>query len=296
MPGPGKFSPAQAQIDQRVVETRGVDTLSRLSAGTGSAPRAGSSSSSSSSSSPPPWRAPEEPGQGEKVTQGEARGQDRPRSPQMVQGAKGGKGKDERERIIVVVRSPYQENPADAHPSAHKSMLESANLAWTRSVHLDAPGQRHGQQPVSGSADPGVVKQEKSSRGSVDTTKRRSDPQRVGLHNGERPIGAANDNQTNHTASCQPAPPIPPAVHSQRASSTKLEQVHYTGGTNRRTPSALIAPSPTHSMPPRPFPPPPNFRFSHRCKGARSKILANIGQMPENQNWTRKKERNKRKK
>ena len=42
-------------------------------------------------------------------------------------------------------------NPADAHPSAHKSVRESA---WTRCVHLDAPGQRHGQQPVSGTADP----------------------------------------------------------------------------------------------------------------------------------------------
>ena len=33
-----------------------------------------------------------------------------------------------RERIIVVVRSPCQENdPADAHPSVQKSVLESAN-------------------------------------------------------------------------------------------------------------------------------------------------------------------------
>ena len=149
--------------------------------------------------------SPEEPGQGEKVTQGEAMGQDRPRSPRMVQSAKGGKRKGERERIIVVVRSPCQENPADAHTSAHKSMLVSAN-PWTRSVHLDAPGQRHGQQPVSESADPGVVNQDKSSRGSVDTTKRRSDPRRVGMHNGERPMGAANDNPTNHTASCQTPP------------------------------------------------------------------------------------------
>ena len=39
-------------------------------------------------------------------------------------------------------------------PSAHRSVLESANPAWTRSVLLDAPGQRHGQQPVSGTADP----------------------------------------------------------------------------------------------------------------------------------------------
>ena len=28
---------------------------------------------------------------------------------------------------------------------------------WTQSVHLDVPGQQHGQQPVSGTADPGVV-------------------------------------------------------------------------------------------------------------------------------------------
>ena len=43
-----------------------------------------------------------------------------------------------------------QENyPADAHTIAHKSVLELANPARTRSVHLDAPGQWHGQQPVS---------------------------------------------------------------------------------------------------------------------------------------------------
>ena len=115
---------------------------------------------------------------------------------------------DKRDRIIVVVRSPCQEkDPADAHTSAHKSMLESANPAGTRSVHLDAPGQWHGQQPVSGRADPGVVKHDKSSRGSVDTTKRRADPQRVGMHSGERPNGAANGKQTSTMASCQTSPP-----------------------------------------------------------------------------------------
>ena len=109
----------------------------------------------------------------------------------------------------MVVRSPCQENyPADAHPSAHKSVLELANPAWTQSVHLDAPGQRHGQQPVSGTADPGVVKQDKSSRGSIVTTKTRSGPQRVGMYNGERPIGAAKGKQTNTMASCQPPLPL----------------------------------------------------------------------------------------
>jgi hypothetical protein len=112
---------------------------------------------------------------------------------QFGQSAEGGKGKDKRERIIVVARS--QENyPADAHTSVHKSVLESANPAWTRSVHLDGPGQRHGQQLVSGTADPGVVKQDKSSRGFVYTTQTRSDPQRVGVCSGEGPIGAAKGN------------------------------------------------------------------------------------------------------
>ena len=41
----------------------------------------------------------------------------------------------------MVIRSPCQENyPTYAHPSAHKSLLESANLACTRSVHLDHGG------------------------------------------------------------------------------------------------------------------------------------------------------------
>ena len=68
---------------------------------------------------------------------------------------------------------------------------------------------RHGQQPVSGTAEPGVVKQDKSSRGSVDTTKTRSNPQRVRMSSGERPIGAAKGKQTNTMASCHPPPPPP---------------------------------------------------------------------------------------
>ena len=78
--------------------------------------------------------SPEETGQRGRETHGEVTGQGRP-------------------------------SRADAHPSAHKSVLESANPAWARSVHLDSPGQRHGQQPVSGTADPGVVQQDKSCRG-----------------------------------------------------------------------------------------------------------------------------------
>ena len=172
---------------------------------------------------PPPPNAPqgrkngeggEETGQGERDKPRRVTGQGRPRSPNTVQSAEEEQGKEKRDRIIVVIRSPCQENyPADAHPSALKSVLESANPAWTRSVHLDALGQRHGQQPVSGTADPGVVKQDKSSRGSVDTTKTRLGPQRVRMSSGERPIVAAKGKQSDTEALCQiPPPPGSPAV------------------------------------------------------------------------------------
>ena len=88
---------------------------------------------------PPPPNAPqgrkngegrEETGQGERGEPRRVTGQGRPRSPKTVQSAEGGEGKDKRERIIVVVRSPCQENySADAHPSAHKSVLGPANPA-----------------------------------------------------------------------------------------------------------------------------------------------------------------------
>ena len=94
---------------------------------------------------------------------------------------------------------------APSTPQMHS--LPPPPPAWTQSVHLDAPGQRHGQQPVSGTANPGVVKQDKSSRGSVDTTKTRSGPQRVRMSSGERPMGAAKGKQSDTEALCQPPPP-----------------------------------------------------------------------------------------
>ena len=74
-------------------------------------------------------------------------------------------------------------------------------------MHLDAPGQRHGQQPRLRDSRPS---KDKSSRGSVDTTKTRLDPQRVRMCSGERPIGAAKGKQPDTKALCQPAPPPPP--------------------------------------------------------------------------------------
>ena len=56
-------------------------------------------------------------------------------------------------------------------------------------------------------ANPGVVKQDQSSGGSVDTTKTRSDPQRVRMSSGERPIGTAKGKQSDTEALCHPPPP-----------------------------------------------------------------------------------------
>ena len=107
-------------------------------------------------------------------------------------------------------RPPLRKMILQMHTPALTSRCWSRQTpAWTGCVHLDAPGQRHGQQPVSGTADPGVVKQDKSSRDSIDTTKTRSDPQRVGMYNGERPIGAAKGKQTPWPRANPPAPQLP---------------------------------------------------------------------------------------
>ena len=65
-----------------------------------------------------------------------------------------------------------------------------------------------GNSPSSGTADP-RSSQNKSSRGSSDTTKTRLGPRRVRTRSGERPIGAAKGKQTNTKALCQPPPPNP---------------------------------------------------------------------------------------
>ena len=99
-------------------------------------------------------------------------------------------GKEKRERITVFVRSPCQENyPADAHTSAHKSGLESANTSgctWSTAQAI---------APSPGRPTPGVVKQDKSSGGSVDTAKTRSGPRRVRMSSGATPHSA----QPQHT-------------------------------------------------------------------------------------------------
>ena len=61
---------------------------------------------------------------------------------------------------------------------------------------------------------PPNLKQDKSSGGSVDTTKTRSGPQRVRMSSGERPIGAAKGKQSDTEASCQTPPPSSPSPAS----------------------------------------------------------------------------------
>ena len=63
--------------------------------------------------------------------------------------------------------------------------------------------------PFPGQPTPGVVKQDKSSGGSVGTTKTRSGPQRVRVSSGERPIGAAKGKQPDTEALCQTPRPFP---------------------------------------------------------------------------------------
>ena len=70
-----------------------------------------------------------------------------------------------------------------------------------------------GSSPSPGQPTPGVVKQDKSSRGS----KTRSHPQRVRMSSRERPIGAAKGKQSNTKALRQPPPPSPEPIHLQRA-------------------------------------------------------------------------------
>ena len=60
--------------------------------------------------------------------------------------------------------------------------------------------------PSPGRPTPGVVKQDKSSGGSVDTTKTRSGPRRVRMSSGDGPIGAAKGKQSDTEALCQPPP------------------------------------------------------------------------------------------
>ena len=86
-----------------------------------------------------------------------------------------------------------------------------------------------GNSPSPGQPTPGVVKRDKSSGGSVDTTKTRSHPQRVRMSSGGRPIGAAKGKQSDTKGLCQSPPPTHPTPGKSHLLSTPRE-----GGINGR--------------------------------------------------------------
>ena len=101
-------------------------------------------------------------------------------------------------KIILQVHTP-------ARTSQCRSRQTQRGLGVCIWVHLV---NGTGSSLPLGQPTPGVVKQDKSSRGPVDTNKTRSDPQRVRMCKGEMPIGAAKGKATNTMASCQTLPPL----------------------------------------------------------------------------------------
>ena len=89
-----------------------------------------------------------------------------------------------------------------------KSVLELANPRMDSECASGCPwSAARATAPSPGRPTPGVVKQDKSSGGSIDTTKTRSGPRRVRMCGGERPIGYARGKQSDTEALCQPPPP-----------------------------------------------------------------------------------------
>ena len=114
----------------------------------------------------------------------------------------------------VTVQGPVKKQQPDgmAHggvysPPPLKSVLGSANPRTDLECASGCTGSTaRATAPSLGRPTPGVVKQDKSSGGSVDTTKTRSGPRRVRMSGGERPIGAAKGKQSDTEALCQPPP------------------------------------------------------------------------------------------
>ena len=164
----------------------------------------------------------------------------------------------------MVVRSPRQEHDlADAHPGALKSVLESAN------PRMDSEGASgctwstaRATAPSPGRPTPGVVKQDKSSGGSVDTTKTRSGPRRVRMSGGERPIGAAKGKQSDTEALYQPPCFFPFHPFSLRFGKSHFFGMEPTDPCNRFITAST---APATAAPPPPVtavPPPPPFQRS----------------------------------
>ena len=104
------------------------------------------------------------------------------------------------------VKSPCPENNSADTPPPRRAQV-GAGVGKPRVDSECGVVNGTGNSPSPGQPTPGVVKQDKSSGGSVDTTKTRSDPQGVRMSSGERPMGTAKGKQTSTMASCQTPPP-----------------------------------------------------------------------------------------
>ena len=117
-------------------------------------------------------------------------------SPPPPQSAEGGEGKDKRDHGACW-------KPLSGKLSCRCTSQCAQVSAGVGKPHMDSEGASgctwspaRATAPSPGRPTPGVVKQDKSSGGSVDTTKTRSGPQRVRMSSGERPIGAAKGKQS----------------------------------------------------------------------------------------------------
>ena len=98
-------------------------------------------------------------------------------------------------------------------PPPVKSVLESANPRMDSDCASACPwSTARATARLRDGRPPGVVKQDKSSGGSVDTTKTRSGPQRFRMSGGQRPIGAAKGTQIDTEALCHTLVPPPPPL------------------------------------------------------------------------------------
>ena len=123
-------------------------------------------------------------------------------SPDVCVGGGGGVQVHFPEPRRTLKKDPVTE--ALAHPTGGTSGPPGPDLGGGETALPPPP--THGQQSVSGTADPGVVKQDNSSGGSVDTTKTRSDPQRV------RMSGRGEQTTSGDVIHCWPHQPVHPAV------------------------------------------------------------------------------------
>ena len=108
--------------------------------------------------------------------------------------------KERAKGIIAVVRKPPS-GKSSCRCTHHRAQVS----AGVGKPDMDSEGASgctgstaRATAPSLGRPTPGVVKQDKSSRGSVDTTKTRSGPQRVRRSSGDRPIGAPHRQTNQH--------------------------------------------------------------------------------------------------